>query len=161
MGEEFYSIIKLVSGEEIFAKVCVDENEGEPILLVQKPIKMKMIQTPEGAFIKVSSWMELTEEDVFVIRLDRIITMTETHDKKMIEVYDQYIEESEEEDLEPLRPRSKGKAKITGKMGYVASVEEAREMLEDIYSKDIKESQNVLFKPNKGILLIFEHLVKL
>ena len=88
MGEEFYSIIKLVSGEEIFAKVCVDENEGEPILLVQKPIKMKMIQTPEGAFIKVSSWMELTEEDVFVIRLDRIITMTETHDKKMIEVYD-------------------------------------------------------------------------
>ena len=68
MGEEFYSIIKLVSGEEIFAKVCVDENEGEPILLVQKPIKMKMIQTPEGAFIKVSSWMELTEEDVFVIR---------------------------------------------------------------------------------------------
>ena len=133
MGEEFYSIIKLVSGEEIFAKVCVDENEGEPILLVQKPIKMKMIQTPEGAFIKVSSWMELTEEDVFVIRLDRIITMTETHDKKMIEVYDQYIEES-------LRPRSKGKAKITGKMGYVASVEEAREMLEDIYSKDIKES---------------------
>ena len=54
MGEEFYSIIKLVSGEEIFAKVCVDENEGEPILLVQKPIKMKMIQTPEGRFIKVS-----------------------------------------------------------------------------------------------------------
>ncbi len=66
--------------------------------------------------------------------------MTETQYKKMMEVYDQYIEESEEEDLEPLRPRSKGKAKITGKMGYVASVEEAREMLEDIYSKDIKES---------------------
>ena len=62
MGEEFYSIIKLVSGEEIFAKVCVDENEGEPILLVQKPIKMKMIQTPEGAFIKIDQVRELSRQ---------------------------------------------------------------------------------------------------
>ena len=28
MEEEFYSIIKLVSGEEIFALVSVDENDG-------------------------------------------------------------------------------------------------------------------------------------
>ena len=33
MGDEFYSVIKLVSGEEIFALVCVDESEDEPCLL--------------------------------------------------------------------------------------------------------------------------------
>ena len=31
MGDEFYSILKLVSGEEIFAMVCVDESDDEPI----------------------------------------------------------------------------------------------------------------------------------
>ena len=28
MGEEFYAIIKLVSGEEILSLVMVDENDG-------------------------------------------------------------------------------------------------------------------------------------
>ena len=27
MGDEFYSILKLVSGEEVFALVCVDESD--------------------------------------------------------------------------------------------------------------------------------------
>ena len=42
MGEEFYAIIKLVSGEEIFAMVCVEEREEEeePILLLHHPIRM-------------------------------------------------------------------------------------------------------------------------
>ena len=29
MGDEFYSSIKLVSGEEIFSLVSIDENDGE------------------------------------------------------------------------------------------------------------------------------------
>ena len=28
MGDEFYAIIKLISGEEILSLICVDENEG-------------------------------------------------------------------------------------------------------------------------------------
>ena len=31
MGEEFHAVIKLVTGEEIFSLVCVDENDGDPI----------------------------------------------------------------------------------------------------------------------------------
>ena len=29
MGEEFYAIIKLISGEEILALTCVDEESGD------------------------------------------------------------------------------------------------------------------------------------
>ena len=34
MGEEFVAVIKLISGEEILASVCVDETGEEPITIV-------------------------------------------------------------------------------------------------------------------------------
>ena len=78
MGDEFYSILKLVSGEEIFALVCVDESEDEPILILHNPIKMKPLhpQSNQLNYIKVTPWMELSEEDMFVLRMDKVITMT-------------------------------------------------------------------------------------
>ena len=43
MGEEFYTVIKLVTGEEIFALVTVDESEeGDPIILMQTPVIMQI-----------------------------------------------------------------------------------------------------------------------
>ena len=50
MEEEFYSIIKLVSGEEIFALVSVDENQEESCIVLQNPVVMKM-------FHKFSWWL--------------------------------------------------------------------------------------------------------
>ena len=38
MGEEFHSIIKLITGEEIFSLVSVDENDGDPIIMLQNPV---------------------------------------------------------------------------------------------------------------------------
>ena len=32
MGDEFHAVLKLVTGEEIFALVSVDENDGDPII---------------------------------------------------------------------------------------------------------------------------------
>ena len=43
MGEEFIAVIKLVSGEEILASVCVDETGEEPIIIAHTPVTMKMI----------------------------------------------------------------------------------------------------------------------
>ena len=33
MGEEFYAALKLITGEEIFALVSVDENDGDLSLI--------------------------------------------------------------------------------------------------------------------------------
>jgi hypothetical protein len=35
MGEEFYSVIKLISGEEIFALVSIDNDQEDPIVVLQ------------------------------------------------------------------------------------------------------------------------------
>ena len=139
MGEDFYAIIKLVSGEEIMSLVMPDENDGDPILILQNPIIMKMHQNPHGHYIKVKPWIELTDEDFHMIKLDKIITMTETQDERIIEVYKRYIkDQSEPEPMEVYKPN--GAVKPNAKMGYISSVQEARLKLENIFNSKPTES---------------------
>ena len=91
MGEEFIAVIKLVSGEEILASVCVDETGDEPIIIAHHPVTMKMINN--GLYVKIKPWMELADDDMFVFRPDKIITMTEIKDQKVIKIYERYVEE--------------------------------------------------------------------
>ena len=136
MGDEFYAIIKLVSGEEIFSMVCTDTNEEDTILLLHHPVIMKMIQSSKGSFIKVTPWMEMTDDDMFAVKLDKIITMTETNDKKLIQLYKHYIDDidSEKDSMTLDMYKSGGKVNISNKMGYISSVEEARDSLEKIFN---------------------------
>ena len=135
MGEEFHAVIKLVTGEEVFSLVCVDENDGDPILLLMNPVIMKVMRNHVGEYVKVKPWMEISTDDFYVIKYDKIITMTEVKEGKMIEFYDRYLNEEDfdwEED---------GKTKISDKMGYISSVDDARKLLEKLYKlKDNKES---------------------
>jgi len=142
MGDEFYSILKLVSGEEIFALVCVDESEDEPILILHNPIKMKPLhpQSNQLSYIKVTPWMELSDDKLFIIKPDKIMTMTETEDMHFINIYNNYISDAEEEENNPSGTAT-GESKLDKKMGYLSTVEEARVALEDLYKlKDNKES---------------------
>ena len=144
MGDEFYSILKLVSGEEIFALVCVDESEDEPILILHNPIKMKPLhpQSNQLSYIKVTPWMDMTDEDMYVLKMDKVITMVECKDKKLIKIYKQYIEEKDTDDMQVIKTRSeKGKINWPGdpKLGYISSVEKKRESLERIFKSDSKE----------------------
>ena len=136
MGEEFHAVIKLVTGEEVFSLVCVDENDGDPILLLMNPVIMKMMRNHVGEYVKVRPWMEVATDDFYVIKYDKIITMTEVKEGKMIEFYNKYLNEDDfdwEED---------GRTKISDKMGYISSVEDARKTLEKLYNniEDTKES---------------------
>ena len=142
MGDEFYSVIKLVSGEEIFALVSIDENngDGDPIIILQNPLVMNMINSQKGSYIKVKRWVELSSEDIFLMRFDRILTMSESKDKKLIAIYENYIEDSEEEIIDIYR--SSGKVKLTNKMGYVSSVEDARKKFEELYKINQEPKEN-------------------
>ena len=143
MGDEFYSILKLVSGEEVFALVCVDESDDEPILILHNPIKMKTLsQMNHLNYIKVTPWIEHSDEDMFVLKMDKVITMTECKDQKLIKIYKQYIEEKDSDDIEVIQSRSKkGKVKLSGdpRLGYISSVEKKRQSLEDLFKSDSKE----------------------
>ena len=135
MGEEFHAVVKLVTGEEVFALVCVDENDGDPIILLMNPVIMKVMRNHVGQYVKVRPWMEMATDSMYVVKYDKIVTMTEVKEEKMITFYEKYLND-EDTDYE-----EEGRTKITDKMGYVSSVDDAREMLENLYKlKDNKES---------------------
>jgi hypothetical protein len=135
MGEEFYAIIKLVSGEEILSLIMIDDNDNDPIIVLQNPVTMKMQQNQHGTFLKVKPWIEMSDDDFFIIRPDKVITMTETNDNKLIDIYNKYITDDETLD----EHNSSGQVKPSSKMGYISSVEDARKRLEDLF-KGLKES---------------------
>ena len=73
MKKEFYCIIKLVSSEEIMSLVSVDENDGDPIIILQNPVVMKMLDTPtHETYVKMKPWMEIADDDIFFIKLDKV-----------------------------------------------------------------------------------------
>tara|TARA_B100001029_G_scaffold5828_1_gene4216 strand:- start:85 stop:489 length:405 start_codon:yes stop_codon:yes gene_type:complete len=128
MGEEFHGVIKLITGEEIFALISVEENDhGNPVVLVQTPVTMKVLSHAHGQYVKVKPWLELADEDMYVISYDRIITMSQVKDKKLIEFYTRYLEE------DGLDFELDGKVKINEQMGYISTVEKSRKLLEELY----------------------------
>lgn len=131
MNEEFYCILKLVSGEELLSLVMIDENNNDPILILQNPVTIKTSQSETGVILKIKSWMELSDDDFYMIRLDKIITMTETKDDRLIEIYNQYILD----DNSMSSYSSSGQVKPSSSMGYISTVDDARKSLEEVFKK--------------------------
>lgn len=139
MGEEFYAVIKLVSGEEILSLVMVDDSGDEPIMVLQNPVIMKTFHNHQGVHIKVKPWMEMTEDDFYFITLDKIITCTETSNDKLINIYNRFLEEEDDGDIDVYT--KSGEVKPDERMGYISSVMEARRRLENIY-RDLSVEDN-------------------
>jgi hypothetical protein len=135
MGEEFYAAIKLVSGEEIFSLISVDENDGDPIIILQNPVIMKVFMSQTGTYIKIKPWMEIPDDDLFLIKLDKVVTMTEIKNQSTIDFYHRYLNDDNVDN------EIDGKVKISDRMGYLGSVESARKSLEDIFLKDLKDNK--------------------
>jgi hypothetical protein len=131
MGEEFYCLLKLISGEEILSVVSVDDNDGDPIIILQNPVIIKMINSGSKTLVKIKNWIEISDEDMYIIKLDKVITMSEVNDKNIINLYNDYLSD---ESIDHYAPG--GKVGISSDMGYLSSVEEARKRLENIF-KDI------------------------
>jgi|TARA_B100001093_G_C26614640_1_gene921751 hypothetical protein len=143
MGEEFYCILKLVSGEEIISLITIDETGDEAIIIAQSPLIMKIQYGAEGSsYIKVKSWMDLSDEDIFLIKPDKVITMTETKDQKLIDIYHDFIKDDDQDTFS-----TTGKIAVTSEMGLLGKVDNARIKLETIFNmkllppSDPKESE--------------------
>ena len=124
--DDFYSTIKLKTGEEIFAKVDATEEEDRTLLLVTNPIIVSEIKGRSGVMgYKIEPWLKTTTEDMFIINIEDVLTMTESSDIEMISMYQTYCRESD-------KTRS-NQSKISRKMGYLANVNDAKEILEKLF----------------------------
>ena len=77
--EEFYSTIKIVTGEEIVAKVIYLEDEDK--VMLEDPLLVEMQRSRKGALeiagFSFKEWMSATFEDMFVMNREHIVTMSE------------------------------------------------------------------------------------
>ena len=133
MGDDFYAVIKLISGEEIVASVAIDETNDEHVIIAHNPVVMKMLHG--GAYVKIQPWMELADDDMFIFTLDKIITMTEVKDKKVISIYERFMAEDDNRSIDVNQLQGNIEVKPTNKMGYISTVEDARKYLEEIFKK--------------------------
>jgi len=124
--EDFYATLKLKTGEEIFAKVAASEEEDRTLLIVSNPIIVNEIKTRIGTVgYKLEPWLKTTTEDMFILNLDDILTLTESSDIEMIMMYQNYVRQSNKE--------NNNESKINRRMGYIANVNDAKEILEKLY----------------------------
>ena len=130
--DDFYATIKFKSGEEIFAKVAASEEIDRTILLVSNPIMVNEVQGKKGVMgYRIEPWLKTTKEDMFMIDLKEVLTMSESSDIEMITMYQRW-----------LRDTSKTKSdepKLSREMGYISNVNDAKDILEKLYK--LKESK--------------------
>ena len=123
--DDFYATIKFKSGEEIFCKVAATEEEDRTMLIISNPIIVSEIKGRAGIIgYKVEPWLKTTKEDMFIIDLENVLTMSESSDIEMMMMHQNYIRQSSKE---------KSSSKINRRMGYLANVNDAKEILEKLY----------------------------
>ena len=130
--KDFYATIKLITGEEIFALVSVDNEEDEPVIIMQNPVVMKVLSTGRGQMMKIRPWLEVPGDDVYIVKYDKVITMSEVKDKMIISMYTTYCDEGDFDFGEFINEESSNH-EVTKKMGYISNVEDARKKLEDLF----------------------------
>jgi hypothetical protein len=124
--EDFYCTLKLKSGEEVFAKVAASEEEERTFLIVSNPIVISEYKSRGGeSGYKIEPWLKTTTEDMFIIKLDDVLTLSESYDIEMILMYQSYLRQSYK--------RKNNESNINRQMGYLSSVNDAKDILEKLY----------------------------
>ena len=124
--DDFYCTLKLKSGEEIFAKVAATEEEDRTMLLVSNPIIIHELKGKMGVVgYKIEPWLKTTTDDMFIINLADVLTMSESSDVEMIMMYQDYIRASDK--------NTTNHSPINRKMGRLGNVNDVKEILEKIF----------------------------
>jgi hypothetical protein len=126
MEDDFYATLKFKNGEEVFAKIAASEEENRTMLVVHHPILVSEIKGKNGLQgYKVEPWLKTTREDMFIINMDNVLTLSESQDVEMIMMHQNFVRDSSEDIT--------NHAKINRRMGYLGNVNDTKEILEKLF----------------------------
>ena len=135
MEEDFYGTIKFKNGEEIFAKVAASEEEDLTMLILHNRILITEIKGKRGIVgYKVEPWLKTSSEDMFIINMDNVLTLSESNDIEMIMMYQSFVKDYTSD--------KNNQASMSRKMGYLGTVNGTKEILEKIYKLDSNKNTN-------------------
>ena len=131
--DDFYATIKLKSGEEVFARVAASEEEDRTMLIVHTPVIVNEIKNKGGLVgYKVEPWLKTTRDDMFLIDMNNVITLSESSDMEMIVMYQHFLRDAQRE--------IHHQHKLNRRMGYISNLRDAKENLEKIFKLDSPEN---------------------
>jgi hypothetical protein len=134
MEEDFYAVIKLISGEEIFSIVCPSEEDEKTMLILNNPVTIEVIVMKQIGMqgYKIDPWLKFADDDTFLLDMDKVLTISEVRDQETIDMYHKFIKQQQNKN---------SKTPLSAEMGYLSSVSEARKRFEKLYrGQDIKDS---------------------
>ena len=124
--DDFYGTIKFKNGEEIFAKVAASEEDDRTMLIVHTPVMVSEVKAKGGIVgYKVEPWLKTSREDMYIINMDNVLTLSESSDMEMIMMHQDFIQQSNKDNT--------NKSQLNRRMGYLGNVNETKKILEKIF----------------------------
>jgi len=131
MEEEFYATLKLVSGEEVVAKVCYLPDEDK--IMLDRPLMVENAKQKKGQVevtgFALKEWINATFDTMFIINKDHVLTMTEI-ENEIVDFYEKTINR-----IESGKSLAGKGDKLPRRAGYLGSIKEVKKSLEDIYKR--------------------------
>ena len=126
--DDFYATLKFKSGEEIFCKVASTEEEDETLLLVSHPVIITEVKGRVGIVgYKLEPWLKTTTDDMFLINIKDVLTMSESNDTEMMTMHQQFMRKNN------IPGDGSSKYKLDRKLGYISNINDAKDILEKLY----------------------------
>ena len=129
--QEFLATLKLVSGEEVISMVLYLEDEDK--VLLSNPFSVEQSRQKQGQLeitgFSFKEWVMASFDDMYIIGRDHIITITETK-VPIEEFYKKNLQKVESSKQLLHKPN-----KLPRKSGYLGSIAETKNTLENIYKK--------------------------
>ena len=117
--KDSYFVFKLVSGEEVISMTTMDDSGIEPCFFLADPLKVELTHKGNHTMVRLVPWITVSEDEIFKIGFDKIITMTElTHDHEMVQAYEHYNQQR--------KSNNTIRVNISPKMGYMGNVDQAK-----------------------------------
>ena len=131
MEEDFYATIKLLSGEELVAKVCYLPDEDR--IMLERPLMVENTKQRKGQLevsgFALKEWISATFDNMFIINKDHVITMIEI-EGEIVDFYEKTLLR-----METGKSLAGRGNKIPRGSGYLGSVKEMKKTLEDLFNK--------------------------
>ena len=129
MEDDFYATLKFKSGEEVFAKVAASEEENRTMLVVHNPVTISLVKNRNGLQgFKVDPWLKTTSEDMFIVDIADVLTLSESNDMEMIVMHQAFVNNADK--------FTRKDRQLNRRMGYLSNVQDAKKILEKIYKND-------------------------
>lgn len=134
--EENLCFIKLVSGEELIAMTSKIEEDDLTLVILNHPLEISVVQQkgsdiPKG--IKFDHWLKFSDEFVFTLNFDKIITISKVKNTNLKYLYKKFVSKFGCKDLIHGEPEVSNERKVNKNIGMIGTVEETRKKLENIF----------------------------